>query len=106
MCDVKLKGFSDKLSMIKFKMVRKDTELSQEDIKLVKAVELTKNYLKIYDATEATNKLLVFQLLFLDVRRERRTLDSIAADVGMCVRGLNRIKNNLLLVFSTIYESL
>lgn len=102
----KFKEYTVKLKTISMKYWESFDELSAEERKLINAIKNTKYYLKVYDATEYTNKELVFNKLFLESKNRQRTLVAIASDVGLCPRGLNRMKKELLTIFSFIYENM
>ena len=52
----KFKEYTVKLKTISMKYWKSFDELSAEERKLINAIKNTKDYLKVYDATEYTNK--------------------------------------------------
>ncbi len=85
--------------------INKKTDLSYEEEKIFKSINKTKFYLRIYDQTESTFLLKIFNENILNLKNRRKSGVAIAMDIGYCRRSIIRFKRKILQIFACILNN-
>ncbi len=82
-----------------------NSELSNEDLKILTVIERMKTYLKDYDLVEGTYYFKVFIEAFLTTKKRKKTLQAIATEIGYDKRSVINHKNKIINIFICFFKN-